>query len=452
MKKYNVVLIGGGSIRNPEMMAMLTQYKDKFPINRFVLYDIDQSNQELMGKYGEILFREYYPEMKEFFWTDDPEVAFKDVDFALMQIRAGNMEMREKDEKIPLKYGVVGQETCGPGGFAYGLRSVPQVVEIIKKVRELSPEAWIINYSNPAAIVAEATQRIFPNDYKILNICDMPIAIMERFAEMLNCSRHDFEPRYFGLNHYGWFTHIYDKKSGEDLAPKIKDKLLNGFLFGKGNEEHALDKSWIETYNSMSKMLKYFPEYIPNTYLKYYLFPNEVVEHSDKNYTRYNEIMDGKYVRVHKKLNEIIEAGKIKETKYDLANTNSVHASYIVELATSILNNENNIFLIIVKNNGTIPNLDPNMMVEVACRVGINGVEPLSMEPIDTFYKGMIESQYAYEKLTVDGYLEKDKTKLLQALTLNRTISDANLAKEILEDLIEANKEYWGSEFINENE
>ena len=304
-----------------------------------------------------------------------------------------------------------------------------------------------LNYSNPAAIVAEATRRVFPDDYKLLNICDMPIAIMERYAEMLGCSRRDFEPRYFGLNHYGWFTHVYDKKTGVDLAPRIKEGLLNGFIFGKGDEEHTMDQSWIDTYNTMAKMLRDFPEYLPNTYLKYYLYPHHVVDSSDQSYTRYDEIIEGKFVRVHKKLNEIIAAGKIKGTKYDLDNEKSVHASYIFELMDSILNNRNEIFLIITKNNGAVPNLDPNAMVEVACRVGINGVEPLAMEPIPPFYKGMIESQYGYERLTVDGLFEHDKTKLLQALTLNRTISDADLAREVLDDLIEANKDYWGALF-----
>ena len=195
-------------------------------------------------------------------------------------------------------------------------------------------------------------------------------------------------------------------------------------------------------------MLTDFPEYLPNTYLKYALYPSHVVAESNPNYTRANEIMDGKVVRLEKKLREIIAADQIKGTKHDLAQTNSVHASYIVELAASILNNENEIFLIITKNNGAVPNLDPNMMVEVACRVGINGVQPLALEPISTFYKGMIESQYAYEKLTVDGLFEKDKTKLLQALTLNRTISDAGKAKEILDDLIVANQDYWGADFL----
>lgn len=141
-----------------------------------------------MGQYGEILMREYYPELEEFIYTTDPDVAFKDVDFALMQIRAGRLPMREKDEKIPLAHGCVGQETCGAGGFAYGLRSVPAIIELVKQIRKHSPEAWILNYSNPAAIVAEATKRIFPDDYRILNICDMPIAIMDAYTKIIRMS------------------------------------------------------------------------------------------------------------------------------------------------------------------------------------------------------------------------------------------------------------------------
>ena len=124
-----------------------------------------------------------------------------------------------------------------------------------------------------------------------------------------------------------------------------------------------------------------------------------------------------------------------------------MHASYIVDLACAIINNTNEIFLIITKNKGVIPNVDENMMVEVACRVGSNGVEPLALDPIPTFYKGMMENQYAYEKLTVDGLFERDKTKLLQALALNRTVTDTDTAKAILDDLIEANKDYWGKYF-----
>ena len=450
MKKYNVVIVGGGSHRNPDLMAMLADNKDRFPIRRICLYDIEPERQEIMGKYGEILMREYYPELEEFTYTTDPDVAFKDVDFALMQIRAGRLPMREKDEKIPLSHGCVGQETCGAGGFAYGLRSVPDIIELVKMIRKHSPEAWILNYSNPAAIVAEATKRVFPDDHRILNICDMPIAIMDQYANILHCSRKDFEPRYFGLNHFGWFTHIYDKKTGEDLEPKIKELILSGedlFKLG-GIDEHSFEPSWIETYKFMANILKDYPEYLPNTYLKYYLYPKHVVETSDPNYTRANEVMDGKEKRCYEMMEEVIKLGKLKGTPYEIKPGRGVHASYIVDLACAIINNTNEIFLIITKNKGVIPNVDENMMVEVACRVGSNGVEPLALDPIPTFYKGMMENQYAYEKLTVDGLFERDKTKLLQALALNRTVTDTDTAKAILDDLIEANKEYWGKYFI----
>lgn len=449
MKKYNVVIVGGGSHRNPDLMAMLADNKDRFPIRRICLYDTESERQEIMGKYGEILMREYYPELEEFAYTTDPDVAFKDVDFALMQIRAGRLPMREKDEKIPLSHGCVGQETCGAGGFAYGLRSVPDIIELVKMIRKHSPEAWILNYSNPAAIVAEATKRVFPDDHRILNICDMPIAIMDQYANILKCSRKDFEPRYFGLNHFGWFTHIYDKKTGEDLEPKIKELILSGEDLFKlsGVDEHTMEPSWIETYKFMANILKDYPEYLPNTYLKYYLYPKHVVETSDPNYTRANEVMDGKEKHCYEMMEEVIKLGKLKGTEYEIKPGRGVHASYIVDLACAIINNTNEIFLIITKNKGVIPNVDENMMVEVACRVGANGVEPLALDPIPTFYKGMMENQYAYEKLTVDGLFERDKTKLLQALALNRTVTDTDTAKAILDDLIEANKDYWGKYF-----
>lgn len=441
MKKYTVCIVGGGSRYTPDMLAMLTNQKDRFPLKRVVLYDNESERQEKVGKYAEILFREYYPELESFEYTTNPEVAFKDIDFALMQIRAGRLKMRESDEKISLKYGCVGQETCGAGGFAYGMRSVPAIIDIVKDIRKYSPNAWILNYSNPAAIVAEATKRVFPNDYRLINICDMPIAIMDTYGKVLGMTRKDFEPRYFGLNHFGWFTHILDKKTGEDLLPKLRD-ILKTPVDAQGDHE-ALDPSWKATFKFMSEMINDFDEYLPNTYLQYYLYPQKMVAKSDPNYTRANEVMDGSEKRVHAMLDEVIEAGKLRGTANEIKDTNGVHASYIVDLATALANNTNEIFLIMTKNNGTISNLDSEMMLEVPCRVGSNGVEALSVGEIPTFYKGLLENQYAYEKLTVDACLEGSYNKALQALVLNRTVVNTNVARNILDEMIEANREYW---------
>ena len=166
---------------------MLIANRDKLPIKEIKLYDNDEDRQSVIGKACEILLKEQAPEI-EFSYTIDPAEAFTSIDFVMAHIRVGKYGMREKDEKIPLKYNVLGQETCGPGGIAYGMRSIGPIIELIDLMEKYSPNAWMLNYSNPAAIVAEATRRLRPNS-KILNICDMPVAIEEIMAGILGLNR-----------------------------------------------------------------------------------------------------------------------------------------------------------------------------------------------------------------------------------------------------------------------
>lgn len=228
MKKYSIVVAGGGSTFTPGIALMLLEQSHRFPIRKIKFYDNDEKRQEVIAKACEIYFKENAPEV-EFSYTTDPKEAFTDIDFVMAHIRVGKYEMREKDEKIPLKYGVVGQETCGPGGIAYGMRSIGGIIELIDYMEEYSPDAWMLNYSNPAAIVAEATQCLRP-DSKILNICDMPVDIEEKMANMVGLkSRKEMDVQYYGLNHFGWWHKIYDK-DGNDLMPEIKKHVAeNGF-------------------------------------------------------------------------------------------------------------------------------------------------------------------------------------------------------------------------------
>lgn len=440
MKKYNVVIVGGGSRYTPGILRMLVSQKERFPIGRLVLYDIEKDRQEKIGQYGDILFKEYYPELNEFIYTTDKEEAYKDLDFAFVQIRAGRLKMREQDEKIALRHNCIGQETCGPGGFAYGMRSVPAMIEIIKDIRKYSKDAWILNYSNPAAIVAEATKRVFKDDNKIINICDMPVGIMASYAKILGLDYHDLEPRYFGLNHFGWFTNVLNKETGEDYLPKLREILKTPHDL----VEEGSDQSWKDTFTFMSKMIKDSDEYLPNTYLQYYLYPQHILKNENPEYTRANEVMDGNEKQVHEMCDKVIELGKIKGTEFEPdPNSMDGHAGYIVDLAYAISHNTGEIFLCMHENNGTIENLSSGMMLESPVRVGINGVEPITVGPVKTFYKGLLENQYAYEKLTVDANLEGSYQKAVQALTLNRVVDDFDKAKELLDDYIKINKDYW---------
>ena len=183
MKKFSIVIAGGGSTFTPGIVLMLLDNLDKFPIRQIKFYDNLEERQNHVANACEILLKERAPEIN-FVATTDPETAFTDVDFVMAHIRVGLYAMREKDEKIPLKYGVVGQETCGPGGIAYGMRSIGGVLELVDYMEKYSPNAWMLNYSNPAAIVAEATRKLRPES-KIINICDMPVGIEERMAHSI---------------------------------------------------------------------------------------------------------------------------------------------------------------------------------------------------------------------------------------------------------------------------
>ena len=222
-------IAGGGSTYTPGIVKSLMVRLQDFPLAEIRLYDIDEARQNTIAPVVEKVIRDHSQSIK-FTVTSDPEVAFSGAHFVFAQMRVGQYKMREQDEKIPLRHGVVGQETCGPGGLAYGLRTILPMVELIDLVDRYAHEkAWIVNYSNPAAIVAEGVRRLRPNA-RVLNICDMPVAIERNMAEILECDRHDLEVDYFGLNHIGWFTKVRLNGEAARLAPGARIRDENNLL------------------------------------------------------------------------------------------------------------------------------------------------------------------------------------------------------------------------------
>ncbi|SFR01748.1 MULTISPECIES: 6-phospho-alpha-glucosidase [unclassified Enterobacter] len=433
---FNIVLVGGGSTWTPGLLKALCKLKARLPLKKLVMFDVNEERQAVIGEYAKVLFKEEYPEL-DFTYTADKEIAFTDMDFIFCQMRTGGYAMREKDEKIPLSLGVIGQETCGAGGFAYGMRSIRDMIQLVEDVRARSPQAWILNYTNPAAIVADALNQRFPDDDRILNICDQPVNLLRSYGRLLGRNPENFEPVYFGLNHFGWFTHLYDE-NGVDLVPELKAIISNnGF---KPADAEQRDQSWLDTYAAVADMLNDFPDYLPNTYLQYYLYPEYKFSKLDPNFTRANEVINGREKRVFEECRTAVAEGTTKNVKVV---HNDAHGDMIVELAEAIAFNLKKKFIVMLENNGLVENLDDDVMVEVTAEVGINGPRPYGVGKIPTFYKGLIEQQFAYERLTVEAWFEGSYTKALQALTLNRTIIDAKKARKVLDALIEANKEYW---------
>ncbi|SFB99864.1 maltose-6'-phosphate glucosidase [Alkalibacterium subtropicum] len=438
MKKHSIVIAGGGSTFTPGIVLMLLENLDRLPIRQIKFYDNDKERQDIVADACEIIMKEKAPEI-QFLKTTDPKEAFTDVDFVMAHIRVGKYKMREMDEKIPLKYDVVGQETCGPGGISYGMRSIGGVIELVDYMEKYSPDAWMLNYSNPAAIVAEATRKLRPQA-KILNICDMPIAIENLMVKILGLkSRKDLTVRYYGLNHFGWWTSIMDKE-GHDLMPKLKAHVKdNGYAVDFDESGQHVDESWKHTFEKVKDVYALDPDTLPNTYLKYYMYPQDEVAKANPEYTRANEVMDGREKHVFGECKKITANQSTEGSTLEI----DEHASYIVDLARAIAYNTGERMLLIVENKGAIANFDDTAMVEIPCIVGANGPEPITQGEIPRFQKGLMEQQVAVEKLVVEAWEERSRQKLWQALTLSRTVPNGRVAKELMEELIEANNMFW---------
>lgn len=449
-----ITIVGGGSTFTPGIVKSIALRKEDLGVNEVRLFDIDKERQDKVAVVVKWILEEELKSGIKLTVTNDVKEAYTDADFIFAQMRVGKYEMRVQDEHISLKHGCVGQETCGCGGLAYGMRTIFPMVQVIDDAEKYAkPNHWILNYSNPASIVSEACRVLRPNA-RIINICDMPIAIIDMVAVALGIDLKDKKNivyDYFGLNHFGWFTSIEYK--GKDILTPLKEYikekeilLPEAFmadkkaLAGDDNKTNRHAKgSWYYVWKGVYEILENFPDYLPNTYLNYYLQAKEFVEHSDPNYTRANEVMDTREKALFEGIDRYLATGEIDENVFYAGS----HGDWMADLAIALKNDTKARFLVITQNKGAIPNMPYDAMVEVPAYIGKNGPEVISQNPIPLFQQGLMMQQLNCEKLLVEGCIEGSYEKVLQAFTLNKTVPSMTVAKEVLDDMIEANKEFW---------
>lgn len=433
------VMVGGGSTQSPGILEVLRKRADELNLTELVLYDNDQYRVDMLGQYTKMYYAESGSKV-EVSYTTNIEEAFSNADFLFMQIRPGLNKQRAIDEKICIENGLIGQETCGLGGFSFAMRVIPAVIDIIKKVKEICPNAWILNYTNPEAILSEAIYQEFP-EAKVLCICDMPISIEGAIAKYFGKNHRDLTFKYFGLNHFGWWTNIIDEK-GVDLLSQLRDDVVTGKIdtLIMSNDETIGDEYWIETYKQMVSIFKRFPEFFPNCYLQYYLTPDEAFAHLDANFTRGDYVMQGREKRIYEECKRVIENGTAKDSSLHAG----VHGNYIVDIAYAIIHNTRERFVVNMKNHGAISNFDPDAVVEVPAYIGSAGAETINIGKIPTFQKGLMEMQKAYEQKTVEAALTHSYQAALEAMMLNKTVPSYTLGKKVLDELYKANVKYWG--------
>ncbi|GAB2028093.1 family 4 glycosyl hydrolase [Lactovum odontotermitis] len=433
------VMIGGGSTQSPGILEVLRQRAGELNLTDLVLYDIDKSRVDLLGQYTKMYYAETGSTVNVTY-TTDIDLALKEADFLFMQIRPGLNKQRAVDEKICIKNGLIGQETCGLGGFSFAMRVIPAVLEIIRKVKEICPDAWILNYTNPEAILSEAIYQEFPTA-KVLCICDMPISIEGAIAKYFGKAHRDLTFKYFGLNHFGWWTQIIDE-NGIDLLPQLREDVVTGKIdtLLMSNEETIGDDYWVETYKQMISIFKRFPEYFPNCYLQYYLTPDEAFKHLDAGFTRGDYVMQGREKRIYDECRRVIANGSAKDSSLHAG----VHGNYIVDIAYAIIHNTRERFVVNQKNHGAISNFDAEAVVEVPAYIGSAGAETINIGKIPVFQKGLMEMQKAYEQKTVEAAMTNSYQAAIEAMMLNKTVPDYTIGKKVLDELYEANVDYWG--------
>lgn len=445
-----ITIVGGGSTFTPGIVKSIALRKDELEVEEIRLFDIDKERQDKVAVLVRWILEEDLKCPIKLTVTYDEKEAYEDADFVFAQMRVGKYAMRELDEKIPLRHGCVGQETCGCGGMAYGMRNIFPMMKVIDDAEKYAkPSHWILNYSNPASIVSEACRKLRPNA-RIINICDMPIAIIDMVAAALEIpDKKNIVYDYYGLNHFGWFTSIEYKgkdlmeplrkyiKEHEILLPSayLKDKQA---LAGKNVNRHAKG-SWYYVWKGVYEIMENFPETLPNTYLNYYLQQKEFVEHSDPEYTRANEVMDTREKNLFDGIDRYLATGEIDETVFYAGS----HGDWMADLAAALKNDTKARFLVITENRGAIPNMPYDAMVEVPAYIGKNGPEVIAQDNIPLFQQGLMMQQLNCEKLLVEGCIEGSYEKVLEAFTLNKTVPSMKVAKEVLDDLMEANKDYW---------
>ena len=415
MEGLTLTVIGGGSTYTPELVEGVIKNTESFPVRRLRLMDIDAVKLGIVGGLVKRMLENSNLSIDLKLTTDRKE-AIEGADFIITQIRVGGIRARIRDERIPLEFGVIGQETTGAGGFANALRTIPVMLDIARDIERLTDDAWLINFTNPSGIVTEALLRY--SKVKTIGLCNVPINFFYRFADILNADINDIFLDYVGLNHLSWIRRVYLR--GKDVT----DKVIQVIKEGLPEKERKI----LESINM-----------IPNGYLHYYYFRDEVLETQKSSDKTRGEIV----LEVEEKLLEKYKDASLKEKPPELSQRGGAHYSdAAVELMKSIYLDKRDIQIVNVLNNGSIRDLPDNAVVEVPCIIGANGAKPISMGRLEPYIRGLVQTVKYYEQLTVESAIEGNIEKAKQALLVHPLVGAKAIVEGLLERILEENKEF----------
>ncbi len=427
-KRIKIAIIGGGSSYTPEIIEGFIKRYNELPVGEIWLEDVEEGREklEIVGNLAKRMIKKAGVDI-EIYMTLNRKEAILDADFVTTQFRVGFLDARIRDERIPIKYGCLGQETTGAGGLAKALRTIPVILDICKDIEELSPNAWLINFTNPSGIITEAVSK--HTNVKCIGLCNVPTLMHMLSADILNAKSKDVRMDLVGLNHLVWAKEVYHK--GEGKVGEIVDAIIGGKNYSAKNIPEI---KWGDELLKSLGML-------PCPYLRYYYLTEQMVKEEIE--SAVTQGTRGEIVKkVEKELFELYKDPNLETKPVQLENRGGQYYSdSACELISCIYNNKGEIHYVNVKNNGTISCLPEDSVIERTCFVDASGAHPLNCDTVHSKIKGLLQVVNEYEALVVEAGVNGDYDSALQAMIIHPLV-ESSVAKKMLDEILEVNKEY----------
>jgi 6-phospho-beta-glucosidase len=411
--------VGGGSTYTPELIDGFARLSDTLPVEELVLIDPAAERLALVGGLARRIFeRQGHPGRVT--TTSDLDAGVAGADAVLLQLRIGGQAARNEDETWPLECGCVGQETTGAGGLAKALRTVPVVLDIAERVRKAAPDAWIIDFTNPVGIV---TRALLKAGHRAVGLCNVAIGFQRRFARLLDVTPDQVHLDHVGLNHLTWERAVrLGGPDGENVLPRLLAEHGDAIAADLHLPRPVLDRLGV----------------VPSYYLRYYYAHDEVVRELKSKPSRAAEV-----AAIESQLLEMYADPALDEKPELLARRGGAfYSEAAVALASSLLRDTGDVQVVNAFNNGTLPFLPDDAVIEVPATVDATGAAPLPVPPLDPLYSGLIANVTAYEDLALDAALRGGRDRVFKALLSHPLIGQYEYAEALTDRLIAHNREH----------
>ncbi|WP_312502795.1 6-phospho-beta-glucosidase [Lacrimispora sp.] len=443
MEGIKIVTIGGGSSYTPELVEGFIKRYEKLPVRELWLVDIEAGREKLetVGALAQRMVKKAGLPMKVILSYDRRE-ALKDADYVTTQMRVGLLDARIKDERIPLSHGMIGQETNGAAGMFKAFRTIPVILDIVKDMKELCPEAWMINFTNPAGMITEAVLRY--TDYKkVIGLCNVPVNMVNGFARLLDVEPERVTMELSGLNHHIFATDVL--VDGQSRLEEILE------IYQHISAEDAISMKNFST-------LPFSPEFIrglhciPCPYHNYYYFTKEQLEEELKEYKE-GRVRGEVVKKVEEELFELYKDENLDVKPKQLEMRGGArYSDAACNLICSLHNNTGDIQYVDVRNNGTITNLPADSAVEAACIITGGGPKPIAVGELKPQINGTIQTIKTFERLVCEAAVTGNRDLAVTALNMNPLCASDHDANAVIHELLEAHKEYLPQFFKNESQ